>query len=309
MSPPGVAPDETVPAAVGPQLAVITGLSGAGRTAASAVLEDLGFFVIDNLPTALIERVVDLATTPGSSVERFAFVVDVRGRQAFGRRDGDGSDDLEEALRAVRSRDIDVRILFLEASDDVLVRRYEAARRVHPLAREDRVVDGIARERAYLTDLREAADLVIDTSALNVHELRERLVEAFSETGRHRMVVNVVSFGFKNGTPRDLDMLLDVRFLPNPHWVEELRPLTGLEPKVRDYVLGQPETGEFLKRTEGLFEFLVPAFIREGKHYLNIGIGCTGGKHRSVVLGQVLADHLRTLGVSVQVDHRDKGRE
>ena len=297
------------PPATTPQLVVITGLSGAGRTAASAVLEDLGFFVIDNLPPALIGRVVDLATAPGSTVERMALVVDVRGRQAFGRRGDDGSDHLDEALREVRARDIDLRILFLEASDDVLVRRYEAARRVHPLAREDRVVDGIAREREFLTDLREAADLVVDTSRLNVHELRDRLVDAFSESGRHRMVVNVVSFGFKNGTPADVDMLLDVRFLPNPHWVEDLRPLTGLEQPVRDYVLGQPETGDFLERMQSLFDFLIPAFIREGKHYLTIGIGCTGGKHRSVVLSEVLADHLRTLGVSVQVDHRARGRE
>ena len=296
-------------ATTSPQLVVITGLSGAGRTAASAVLEDLGFFVIDNLPPALIGRVVDLATAPGSTVERMALVVDVRGRQAFGRRQDDGSDHLDHALREVRSRDIDVRILFLEASDDVLVRRYEAARRVHPLARDDRVVDGIARERAFLTDLREAADLVVDTSRLNVHELRDRLVDAFSESGRHKMVVNIVSFGFKNGAPADVDMLLDVRFLPNPHWVEELRPLTGLEPPVRDYVLGQPDTGAFLERIHALFDFLVPAFVKEGKHYLTIGIGCTGGKHRSVVLSQVVADHLRTLGVSVQVDHRDRDRE
>ena len=292
-----------------PQLVVITGLSGAGRTAASAVLEDLGFFVIDNLPPALIGRVVDLATAPGSSVERVALVVDVRGRQAFGRRDGEGSDQFDTALRELRGREIDLRILFLEASDDVLVRRYEAARRVHPLARDDRVVDGIAREREFLTDLREAADLVIDTSRLNVHELRDRLMDAFSESGRHRMVVNVVSFGFKNGSPPDADMLLDVRFLPNPHWVDELRPLTGVEQPVRDYVLGQPDTAKFLEHTNALFNFLVPAFIQEGKHYLTIGIGCTGGKHRSVVLSQVIADHLRTLGVSVQVDHRDKGRE
>jgi RNase adapter protein RapZ len=292
-----------------PQLVVITGLSGAGRTAASAVLEDLGFFVIDNLPPALIGRVVDLATAPGSTVERMALVVDVRGRQAFGRRGDDGSDHLDHALRELRARDIDLRILFLEAADEVLLRRYEAARRVHPLARDDRVVDGIAREREFLMDLREAADLVVDTSRLNVHELRDRLVDAFSESGRHRMVVNIVSFGFKNGTPADVDMLFDVRFLPNPHWVEDLRPLTGLEQPVRDYVLGQPDTAAFLEHTNALFDFLVPAFIREGKHYLTIGIGCTGGKHRSVVLSQVLADHLRTLGVSVQVDHRDRGRE
>ena len=292
-----------------PQLAVITGLSGAGRSAASAVMEDLGFFVIDNMPLALIERVVDLATTPGSAVDRFALVVDVRGREGFGAGVEDHGEQLRATIRALRRRDLDLRVLFLEASDQTLVRRYEAARRVHPLARNDRLVDGIAREREYLVGLREEADLVIDTTSLNVHELRERLEEAFGEAGRDRMVVNLVSFGFKNGTPLDADMILDVRFLPNPHWVDELRPLTGLDPKVRDYVLGQPETGEFLRRVQDLLDFLVPAYVREGKHYLTVGIGCTGGKHRSVVLGQVLADHLRTLGVAVQIEHRDRGRE
>ena len=292
-----------------PQLVIITGLSGAGRTTASAVLEDLGFFVIDNLPLSLIQPVVDLATAPGSTVDRFALVVDVRGRQVFGAGETTHGTELRNAVRDLRDREVDLRILFLEASDDSLVRRYEAARRVHPLARNDRIVDGIAREREYLEGLREEADLVIDTSTLNVHELRERLEDTFGEADRNRMVVNIVSFGFKNGTPRDADMLLDVRFLPNPHWVDELRPLTGLDEKVRDYVLGQPETGEFLRRAQDLFDFLIPAFTREGKHYLTVAIGCTGGKHRSVVLSQVLADHLRTLGVSVQVEHRDKGRE
>ena len=291
-----------------PQLTIITGLSGAGRTAASAVLEDLGFFVIDNLPLSLIEPVVDLATAPGSTVERFALVIDVRGR-VFGQSDTPDGSELRAAVRELRHRAVDLRILFLEASDDTLVRRYEAARRVHPLARQDRIVDGIARERTYLEGLREEADLVLDTSSLNVHELRERLEDTFGEGNRNKMVVNVLSFGFKNGTPRDADMLLDVRFLPNPHWVEDLRPLTGLDSRVRDYVLGQPDTAEFLHRTQDLFDFLIPAFTREGKHYLTVAIGCTGGKHRSVVLSQVLADHLRTLGVSVQVDHRDKGRE
>ena len=304
--------DETPPVrpatATRPQLAVITGLSGAGRSAASAVLEDLGFFVIDNLPLSLIEPVVDLATAPGSAVDRFALVVDVRGRQ-FGSDEDSHGDALRKAIRALGDRGVDLRILFLEASDETLVRRYEAARRVHPLARNDRIVDGIARERVYLAELRDEAHMVIDTSELNVHELRERLEEAFGEGERVRMVVNVVSFGFKNGAPRDADMVLDVRFLPNPHWVEDLRPLTGLDPRVRDYVLGQPDTAEFLRRTEDLFSFLIPAFMREGKRYLTLAIGCTGGKHRSVVLSQVLADHLRTLGVSVQVEHRDKGRE
>lgn len=302
-------PQATPPVARRPQLAVITGLSGAGRSAASAVLEDLGYFVIDNLPLSLIEPVIDLATAPGSTVDRFALVVDVRGRQVFGTGDESHGDELRKTMRALGDRAVDLRILFLEASDDTLVRRYEAARRVHPLAHNNRIVDGIAREREYLEGVREEAHLVIDTTSLNVHELRERLEEAFGEEGRDRMVVNVVSFGFKNGTPRDADMLLDVRFLPNPHWVEDLRPLTGLDSRVRDFVLGQPDTAEFLERTEDLFSFLIPAFTREGKRYLTVAIGCTGGKHRSVVLGQVLADHLRTLGVSVQVDHRDKGKE
>lgn len=292
-----------------PEVAVITGLSGAGRSAASAVLEDLGFFVIDNLPLSLIGPVIDLATSPGSTVERLALVVDVRGRQVYGPDDGDHGDELRNAVRSLQERDVNLRILFLEAADDTLVRRYEAARRVHPLARQDRIVDGIAREREYLSGIREEAHLVIDTTSLNVHELRDRLEEAFGEADRNRMVVNLVSFGFKNGTPRDADMLLDVRFLPNPHWVEELRPLTGLDSRVRDYVLGQPDTTEFLTRVNGLFDFLIPGFTREGKRYLTVAIGCTGGKHRSVVLSQVLADHLRTLGVAVQVDHRDKGRE
>ena len=292
-----------------PQLTIITGLSGAGRSAASNVLEDLGFFVIDNLPLPLTERVVDLATAPGSTVDRFALVLDVRARQVFGADSQQADGGLWDALAGLEARDIDLRILFLEAADEVLVRRYEAARRLHPLAKDSRVVDGIALEREYLRALRERADLVIDTTSLNVHELRERLVDAFSEAGRSRMVVNVVSFGFKNGSPRDLDLLLDVRFLPNPHWVPELRPLTGLEAPVRDYVLGQPDTAEFLERAQGFFDFLIPAFVREGKHYLTIGMGCTGGKHRSVVLSEVLADHLRTLGVSVQVDHRDRGLE
>lgn len=294
---------------VRPQLAVITGLSGAGRSEASAVLEDLGFFVIDNLPLSLIEPVIDLATAQGSSVERFALVVDVRGRRVFGSDEESHGDGMRSALRALREREVDLRILFLEASDDVLVRRYEAARRIHPLARHDRIVDGIAREREYLQDVREEADLVIDTSGLNVHELRERIEEAFGQPTRTGMAVNVVSFGFKNGAPRDADMVLDVRFLPNPHWVDDLRPLTGLDPAVRDYVLGQPETAEFLGHVQGLFDFLIPAFTREGKRYLTVGVGCTGGKHRSVVLSQVLADHLRTLGASAQVEHRDKGKE
>lgn len=284
-----------------PQLAIITGLSGAGRTAAAKVLEDLGYFVIDNLPPSLIGRVVDLATAPGSSVDQVALVVDVRGRQFFG--------DLRDALADLRQRDLAPRVLFLEASDEALVKRYEAARRAHPLSGQDRVVDGIARERELLADLRAEADLVIDTTDTNVHELRDRLVDAFGGGARDQLVANVVTFGFKNGTPRDADILLDVRFLPNPHWRDELRPYTGLDQPVRDFVMGQPETGEFLQRLFELFDVMVPAFIKEGKHYLTIGIGCTGGKHRSVVLGEALAAHIRSLGVAVRVEHRDRSKE
>lgn len=290
-----------------PQLAIITGLSGAGRTAAAKVLEDLGYFVVDNLPPALFQRVVDLATAPGSTIERVALVVDVRGHQAFS--SGEPGVDLTDALDAVRDGGIDVRVLFLEAGDETLVKRYEAARRAHPLAPHDRIVDGIARERDLLRELRADADLLIDTTDLNVHELRDRLVDAFGEGSRDGLVVNVVTFGFKNGSPRDADLLFDVRFLPNPHWVDELRPLTGLDAPVRDYVLGQADTDEFLARIRALLDFLIPAFEREGKHYLTVGIGCTGGKHRSVVLGEVFAEHLRTLGASVQVDHRDATKE
>jgi RNase adapter protein RapZ len=284
-----------------PQLAIISGLSGAGRTTAAKVLEDLGYFVIDNLPPSLIERVVDLATAQGSAVDRVALVVDVRSRAFFG--------DLRATLATLSQRGMHPRVVFLEASDESLVRRFEAGRRVHPLSGRDRVTEGIVRERRLLADLRAEADLVIDTTDMNVHELRDRLVDAFGDEGTAGLFVNVVSFGFKNGTPRDADIVLDVRFLPNPHWVDELRPLDGRDQPVRDYVLSQPETGVFLERLYALFDVMVPAFISEGKHYLTIAIGCTGGKHRSVTLAEELAEYVRTLGVTVQVDHRDRGKE
>ena len=284
-----------------PQLAIITGLSGAGRTTAAKVLEDLGYYVIDNMPPSLIGNIVDLTTAPGSVVDRVALVLDVRGRQFFG--------DLRATLADLRDRGAEPRVLFLEADDDTLVRRYEAARRAHPLSGKDRIVDGIARERELLSDLRAEADLVVDTTGLNVHELRDRLVDAFGEGTSGGMVVNVVSFGFKNGSPRDADIVLDVRFLPNPHWVDELRPFTGLDEPVRSYVLERPETGEFMERLASLLDVMVPAFVKEGKHYLTVAVGCTGGKHRSVVLAEEIAEHIRSHGVEVQVDHRDRTKE
>ncbi len=279
-----------------PELAIITGMSGAGRTTAAKVFEDLGYFVIDNMPPALIDRVVELAVARGSEVDRIALVVDVRGWEFFG--------DFRESLAGLREKGLDPRVLFLEAGDDVLVRRYEAERRAHPMAGRDRVLDGIRRERELLADLRAESDLVVDTTRTSVHDLRDRIRERFGEHAPG-MAVNVVSFGFKHGAPRDADIVLDVRFLPNPHWVEELRPHTGLEPAVRDYVMGQPATAAYLEQLRGLFDVMVPEFQREGKHYLTVAIGCTGGRHRSVVLAEELARHIASHGVEVGVDHRD----
>lgn len=284
-----------------PTIAIITGLSGAGRTTASKVLEDLGYFVIDNMPPQLLDSVVRLATGPGADVDRIALVIDVRGRQFFG--------DLRQTIRSLEERGISVRVLYLEASTQSLVQRYEAGRRVHPMAGEDRVVEGIAREKEVLAELRAEADLVIDTTRLNVHQLRDKLIDAFGEPGDTVMVTNLVSFGFKHGTPRDADMVFDVRFLPNPHWVPELKPYTGLDQPVRDYVLGQPDAKEFLAHLLPLLDLMVPAFRREGKRYLTIAIGCTGGKHRSVALTEEIARHLRRDGDAVQVNHRDRLRE
>jgi RNase adapter protein RapZ len=285
----------------GPQVVVITGLSGAGRTTAAKVLEDLGYFVIDNLPPALLGRVFELAAVPGSTVDRIALVVDVRGRQFHG--------DLRQGVAELKDRTSSLRVLFLESSDEALVKRYEAARRAHPLSGPDRIVDGIARERRLLSGLKADADLIVDTSDTNVHQLRDRLVDAFGEESDRGMVVNIVSFGFKNGSPRDADLVLDVRFLPNPHWVDDLRPFTGLDQPVRDYVMGQPDTEEFLDRLTHLLDLMVPAFVADGKRYLTIAVGCTGGKHRSVVLAQEIAERLASHEVSIQVDHRDRVKE
>lgn len=279
-----------------PEVVVITGMSGAGRSTASNALEDLGYFVIDNMPPELLERVMELVTAAGSAIERVALVVDVRGRPLWG--------DVQPHLRALRDRGVALRLLFLEADDETLVNRYEAARRRHPLAPAGRIIDGIRNERALLTDLRAEADLVVDTSGTNVHGLRARISDAFGGHSR-AMVVNVLSFGFKHGTPRDADLVLDVRFLPNPHWIDELRPLTGRDKRVADYVFEQPLTGEFLERLYALLDTMVPAFIDDGKRYLTIAIGCTGGRHRSVALSERIAEHLRRYDVAVQVEHRD----
>jgi len=276
---------------------IITGMSGAGRSAAADVLEDLGFFVIDNVPPALVVKVAELGRgTEG--MQRFALVIDVRS--------GEFVDDLVAALAELREMGASTGVLFLDAADDVLVRRYEATRRKHPLAADDRVSEGIAGERQLLEDLKGHADIVLDTSELNVHELRDRLLELFdAERRAGELQTSIVSFGYKHGLPIDVDLVFDCRFLPNPHWVDELRPLTGTDPSVRDYVLAQPETAPFLDELERLFALLLPAYVREGKSYLSIGVGCTGGRHRSVVIATELARRLEPYGVAPRVHHRD----
>ncbi len=291
---------EERPAAAAVEFVIVTGLSGAGRSEAAKVLEDLGYFVIDNLPPSLIGRVAELAVT-GRQQGRVALVVDARGG-AF----ASDASELHRALDLLRGKSISLRVLFLEASDEVLVRRFETTRRRHPVAGEG-VVESIASERSLLRELRADADLVIDTSDLNVHELRDKVLAAFSGESRG-MLVTVSSFGYKYGLPLDADMVIDVRFLPNPHWVPELRPRTGLERPVRDYVLGIDETKLFMDRLRDLLDVALPGFVREGKQYLTIAVGCTGGRHRSVVLAEELAAWLGCLDFRVHVSHRDVER-
>jgi UPF0042 nucleotide-binding protein len=285
-----------------PMVLVITGMSGAGRSTASDTLEDLGWYVVDNLPPALIGPVAELASAPGSSVSRLCLVTDVRGREFFA--------DLEGALADLRSAGSDVRIVFLEADDEVLVRRFEETRRRHPADDGGGLLAGIANERRLLAALREQADLIVDTSGDTVHDLRDQIIDLLSGPSETGLQVSVLSFGFKRGTPREADLLFDVRFLPNPHWVDELRPLDGRDEAVRDYVFAQPLAGPFLEQLRGLLDVALPGYVAERKRYLTIAIGCTGGKHRSVAIAEHLAAHLEGReGVSVRTVHRDLGAE
>jgi UPF0042 nucleotide-binding protein len=264
------------------------------------VLEDLGFFVIDNLPPLLIPKVAELARAPGRAPTRYALGADVRSGSL---------DDLHVALEQLREAGARTRIVFLEAADDVLVRRYEASRRKHPLGSGERMSEAIAEERALLEPLKAEADVVVDTSNLNVHQLRDRLRDLFSAgPADQSLQASIVSFGFKHGLPLDVDLVFDCRFLPNPHWVESLRSLRGTDAKVKRYVMKQPETEAFLTELERLFALLLPAYVKEGKSYLSIGVGCTGGHHRSVVLAEELARVLERLGFPARVHHRDLER-
>ncbi len=282
------------------EVTVLTGLSGAGRSEAAKALEDLGWFVIDNLPPALIRKMLTLALA-GSDINRIALVIDARGGAFF--------EEAAEELAKLRRDVANFRLVFLEASDDALVRRFDATRRRHPLATEDRVEVGIQRERELMARFREGADVIVDTSDLSVRALRTKL-SAFFHPGSPAdgLKTTVISFGFKHGLPLDADIVLDVRFLPNPHWVEELRPLTGLDDPVKRYVMDKDVTEDFLTRAKDLLAVLLPGYHDEGRHYLTIALGCTGGRHRSVVLAQEIGDFIQEKGYAVKVIHRDVGR-
>ncbi|MBA3410470.1 MAG: RNase adapter RapZ [Geodermatophilaceae bacterium] len=283
-------------------IVLVTGLSGAGRSTAAKCLEDLGYFVVDNLPPALIATMVELgSSSPGAAVTRLAVVVDVRSR-AF-------SSDVTGTLVDLDERGYRPKVLFLQARDDVLIRRFESVRRAHPLQGEGRLSDGIAAERSLLTDLAGVADVTVDTSDLNVHQLRATIELAFGSELVPSLKATVMSFGYKYGLPLDADLVVDVRFLPNPHWLPELRPLTGQNPEVRAYVLGQETAGEFIDSYMKILRLIGTGYQREGKRYLTLAVGCTGGKHRSVAISEELVARLAAEGVHTTVVHRDLGRE
>ena len=282
-------------------LVVISGLSGAGRSTAAKCLEDLGWFVVDNLPPSLLATMAELAGRSQGAVDKIAVVVDVRSR-GF-------TSDVNSALAGLDNKGLRPRVVFLEAGDDELVRRFESVRRPHPLQDDGTLLDGIARERALLHDLRGDADLVVDTTMLNVHELRAKIAAAFADAATGALHATVMSFGYKYGLPVDADLVVDCRLLPNPHWVAELRPLNGLDEAVRDYVFAQDGAAEFVDAYSDLLRAYQRGYLREGKHFATVAVGCTGGKHRSVAVAEELALRLRADGVDVRVVHRDLGRE
>ncbi len=286
----------------GIEVAVVTGLSGAGRSTAAKCLEDLGWFVVDNLPPELISTMVELGSQARGAITRVAVVMDVRSR-AF-------TEDLSAIIKDLDARGYRPRVLFLEATTDVLVRRFEAVRRGHPMQGDGRLIEGIANERALLMPLREEADLVLDTSTLSVHQLRAKIEDAFGAESATGTRVTVLSFGYKYGLPMDADLVMDVRFLPNPFWIPELKDQTGRDTDVRNYVLSQEGAEEFLDRYHELLRLIGAGYRREGKRYLTLAVGCTGGKHRSVAISEELSRRLSDDdGMAVKVVHRDLGRE
>jgi RNase adapter protein RapZ len=283
------------------EIVIVTGMSGAGRSTTAKSLEDLDWFVIDNLPPGLLPTMIDLAMRANGALPRIAAVMDVRSR-AF-------TTNLQASIRELSSRGIRPRVVFLEASDETLVRRFDSERRPHPLQEDGRVVDGIAAERELLRGVREEADLVLDTSALNVHELRARMRDFFGTGSAVTLRASVVSFGYKYGLPVDADLVADCRFLPNPRWIDALAPLTGQDERVVEYVLKQPGATEFMEAYLAALRVIFDGYTRQGKQYVTLAVGCTGGKHRSVVMAEQIACRLQKAGLAVQVVHRDLGRE
>ncbi|MET4581326.1 UPF0042 nucleotide-binding protein [Conyzicola nivalis] len=283
------------------ELLIVTGMSGAGRSTVGNALEDLGWYVVDNLPPQMLRPLVELAQHAGNALPRIAAVVDVRGGKLFA--------DVKDAVETMRAN-ANVRVLFLEATDAVLVRRFEQVRRPHPLQDDGTLLDGITAERELMQDLRSSSDMIVDTSELNIHQLATNIQERFAEAEAPGAQVTILSFGFKYGLPADADLVADARFLPNPFWNPELRPHTGLDAEVSDYVLGQEGAREFIDGYAAALAPVLAGYQRENKRHATIAVGCTGGKHRSVAVAEELATLLRGLpGVAVSVKHRDLGRE
>ncbi|MBQ6555609.1 MAG: RNase adapter RapZ [Firmicutes bacterium] len=279
------------------KIVIVTGMSGAGKSTVLKFLEDVDYFCVDNMPPSLIPKFVELCAMQGNDIENIAFGIDIRGGRHFG--------ELLGVLTDIRS-EVDCKVLFMDCSDEVLLKRYKETRRAHPLAKGERIITGIMRERDLLYEVKKRADLIIDTSHLLTRHLRSQLSEIFLENkGFESLVITVLSFGFKYGIPSDADLVFDVRFIPNPFYIPDLKPLTGNDVAVRDYVMEQPESEEFLKKLEDMCNFLIPNYVKEGKNQLVIGIGCTGGKHRSVTLANELYAKLRKIGHSVAIIHRD----
>ncbi|WP_346844218.1 RNase adapter RapZ [uncultured Rothia sp.] len=285
-----------------PEILVITGISGAGRSTAANTLEDEGWYVVDNIPPQMLEALAELVTRAPDSMPKLAVGIDIRSRAVF--------NDLPVAIDTLRKSNVEFSMLFIDAKDEDIIARYEAQRRPHPLQGTGRVLDGIIRERKLFSELKEAADSVIDTTGMNVHQLTKAIREMYSDQGPKLLNLTLMSFGFKYGAPGDANMMADMRFIPNPHWVKELRPLTGLDDGVRDFVFANPGTSEFLDSFLETLKPVIAGYRREGKHYATIAIGCTGGKHRSVAMTEEIARRLRkNPEVLVNIQHRDMGRE
>ena len=297
--PPRLTEPVRLPAGTHPRTVIVTGMSGAGRRTTAHVLEDLGWFVVDNLPPSLLPQLIEVAASSG--LDRLAVGLDVRSRAMF--------DKLPATFAQLDAAGIEPEICFLEAADEVIVRRQESSRRPLPLQGEGTLVEALAKERRMMSELRASADVVIDTSGLNVHQLAQRVTHIYGRPTQAPISLQIVSFGFKNGVPIDADLVFDVRFLPNPYWVPELRPKTGLSPDVSKYVLSQPGAEAFLDQAEGLLNTMRPGYMREGKRQVTLAIGCTGGKHRSTAISEAIAECMRAQGGQVNVLHRDLGRE